>query len=73
VQDRRCRIADDERRDNRSAGFLPPAATLAAVLDVERVVDDPMLAKELLGRGAGCSGPLPEERREFHCEIIAPT
>jgi len=66
VQDRCRRIADDERRDNRSAGFLPAAAALAAVLDVERVVDDPVLAKELLGRGAGRSGPMPEERRAFH-------
>ncbi len=41
-------------------------------MDVERLEGDRVFAKELLGRSAGGSGPLPEERDAFHWRIIAP-
>jgi 2-dehydropantoate 2-reductase len=40
-------------------------------VDLEGLEVDPVLAKELPGRGAGSSGPLPEERHACHSAIIA--
>jgi hypothetical protein len=41
-------------------------------VDLERLELDPVLAKELPGRGARRSGSLPEERHALHSAIIAP-
>ena len=72
MQDRRRRPADDERRDDRPPGLRPPPRALAAVPDVQRLELDPLLAKELPGRGAGRSGRLPEQRHALHSGMIAP-
>jgi 2-dehydropantoate 2-reductase len=70
VENRRDRLADDERRDDRPPRLGPTPSALAP--DVERLELDPLLAKELPGRRARRSGRLPEERYAFHCAIIAP-
>jgi 2-dehydropantoate 2-reductase len=72
MQDRGRRPADDERRDDRPPGLRPPPRALAAVPDVQRLELDPVLAKELPGRGAGCSSRLPEQRHALHSGMIAP-
>ena len=72
VQDRRGHPAGNERRHDRPAGLLPAAGPSAAVVDVQRLVVDPAFAKELPGRSAGRSGPLPEQRDALHSEMIAP-
>ena len=71
VEDRRGRLADDERRDDRPSRLGPAPRALAAVPDVERLELDPLLAKELPGRRARRSGRLPEQRHSFHSAIIA--
>jgi 2-dehydropantoate 2-reductase len=71
VEDRRGRLADDERRDDRPARLGPAARALVTVPDVERLELDPLLAKELPGRRARRSGRLPEQRDSFHSAIIA--
>src|SRR5262249_37725782 len=72
VQDRGRRSAGDERRDDRPARLLPPSGALTAVADVQRLELDSVLAKELPGRGARGSGPLPEQRHALHSGMIAP-
>src|SRR6478672_525764 len=69
VENRRGRLADDERRDDRPSRLGP--ARCAVAPDVERLELDPLLAKELPGRRARRSGRLPEERHSFHSAIIA--
>jgi 2-dehydropantoate 2-reductase len=71
MQDRRGRPADDERGNDRPPGLRPPPRALAAVPDVQRLELDPVLAKELPGRGAGSSGRLPEQRHALHSGMIA--
>ena len=71
MEDRRGRLADDERRDDRPARLRPAARALVTVPDVERLELDPLLAKELPGRRARRSGRLPEQRHSFHSAIIA--
>jgi hypothetical protein len=63
VQNRNRRVADEERGDDRSAGCLPPPPAFAVVANVQRRVLDTVLAKELPGRSAACSGRMPEEDR----------
>jgi hypothetical protein len=66
VEDGNDDAVDDERRDDRSSRLQPVALALASVPGVQRFVDDPALAKELLGRRTARSGGVPVQRDAVH-------
>ena len=51
---------EEKGRDEGPTGLGPPCRTIR-LADVDRLESNALVAKELLGRPAGCSSLLPEE------------
>jgi hypothetical protein len=59
-------VTDDERRDDGPPELDPALLRILVLEDVQRPEVDPVLAKELLGRGTGRSAGAPDERDVRH-------